>query len=242
MKWKRFGSSLLAIVLVCCLIFNMMCVPAKALEVAAAQWIGVAATAVIASVLIGLGIQRDSAQPAVFDNLVDRISVKLEGLGVIGGGLIDVLAYKRLDDSTVYAVKREFAEMVLDAVYDEGVVTTGYRNSWELSAGSSFDVHWGRLSMPVDGTMYLFSANTTYWGLFFSTIPFSAITYSTLYSDSFGFGAPEYSVISIDGVDYYYSTFTFFYSDMISAFNCDYVPSPKASRPDAMPSRANLKP
>ena len=213
----------LLLFLVCCLVFNMATVPVDALGLVAADWIAVGATTVIASTLILLGIQRDSEQPAVFDNLVGNISLRLEKLGLVSDGLMSVLGYKKADGQTMYAVKQELVEAVLDAVCAEGVVTTGYRNSWELSAGSSFDVYWGRLSMPVDGTMYLFSANTTYWGLFFSTIPFSAITYSTLYSDSFGFDAPVYSVISIDGVDYYYSTFTFFHSDMISTFNCDYV-------------------
>ena len=106
MKWKRFGSSLLAIVLVCCLIFNMMCVPAKALSGGFAgmltAMVSAPAAPVVAAVVIGLGIGAVVTQTEAFDNLVANTQRRLQELGWING---DKIEYQRSSPAELRTVQ-----------------------------------------------------------------------------------------------------------------------------------------
>ena len=81
MKWKRLGSSALALVLVCCLIFNMMTVPAKATGLEILIPVGVSTVAVpVAPVamacLVLLGLYA-GAESGAFADVSRRLEVWL---------------------------------------------------------------------------------------------------------------------------------------------------------------------
>ena len=81
MKWKRIGSSALALVLVCCLIFNMMTVPAKATGFEILIPVGVSTVAVpVAPVAIAclvlLGLYA-GAESGAFADVAQRLEIWL---------------------------------------------------------------------------------------------------------------------------------------------------------------------
>ena len=183
MKWKRFGSSLLAIVLVCCLIFNMMCVPAKALSGGFAgmltAMVSAPATPVVAAVVIGLGIGAVVTQTEAFDNLVVNTQRRLQELGWINGDKIECLSVTDPATGAVqYAVPQDLIADTHAAILAEGAIVAGNGPGFRLDEGAwvSYGASGG-FTASADVSCYPFyivSVVRTFWLV--SSSPFSVTT------------------------------------------------------------------
>lgn len=217
----RLFRTLLSFLVVFCLIFNLVTTPVYALEVAAAQWIGVAATSVIASALILLGIQRDPAQPSVFDTLVDSLQIKLQESGLVyGNGLIDVLACQESDGGLFYAAQVGLLTMILDTLLDMGFISLETTNGYEVEGGTQIRINDYGLMCSCDSTAFFArSGESSVYGyvILVSTDP------EAVFTDLYPFSSfqTSRSELILDGVTYYYASNSVRFSSIDDA---PYVP------------------
>ena len=144
MKWKRLGSSALALVLVCCLIFNMMVVPAKAVggglaaaEIVKASTVSFNPYVVGAACLIALGVWA-AAELGAFEELSARASLHLLDQKLTNSrGEVDVLQTVNAAGEKAFYVAGDILESVRGWLFQSGAVTV---NALDLNLVSGLTV------------------------------------------------------------------------------------------------------
>ena len=137
MKWKRLGSSALALVLVCCLIFNMCTIPARALGSIIAGVVSGKAifdtVAVIAAACIGLGVAADLEQRGVFDEMCNSIK---ETLGLGDTMEVPVLS---INDVARYHVPAEFISSIRDTLWGNQIIYRQVSGNCAVKVGQNLN-------------------------------------------------------------------------------------------------------
>ena len=122
MDWKRIGRAAMCFLVICCLLFGLSPIKAEAvvLETAVGTAVAVAGGLVVASVIIGLGVQA-GAMTTAWDSLVNDCHQYLisEGLAELDG-TIKVMAVKGLAYS--FAVSQEIIEAVRSFLFASGAI------------------------------------------------------------------------------------------------------------------------
>ena len=140
MKWKRIGSSALALVLVCCLIFNMLTVPVHADAHSNLESVTISGAAAVGSAFKGLGLSAGLGALGLesiktlasdcWDSI--RSSSALDGY-VVDGNSIRILVKAQEDGASLAAVPLSFVESVWNWLFDSGAVIEDQVDSSSMS-------------------------------------------------------------------------------------------------------------
>lgn len=140
MRFKRFGRTLFCLLLVCCLMFNIATIPARASAAAITTTvIGVSAALVVGSILIGMGVSPGSTTTD-FDTVVGNC---IDYLSDAGTWVIDGLCtvWSITNGNYKYAVDEGLIETVRNwFCNDSGVLDTSsaYYSCYTSRACTSF--------------------------------------------------------------------------------------------------------
>ena len=111
----RSFRSLICLLLICCFLVHGMAPRAEAFGLLTGGTVLVAAGSVIATLLIGAGIQQAYENSPAFQNLVDNIKSIWTDQGIVVNDQIEVLRVPgQSAEDAIYAVKESLVESVVD--------------------------------------------------------------------------------------------------------------------------------
>lgn len=152
---------LISLVLVLALVFSILALPAQAASLGTGLLIGVAATSVVASALIGLGVLPGS-DGSVFDGIVNDAVAHLQSLGFGDGTTIPVLKYLGTAGNVMYALQTAALTALRSWLFSEEVVVDSSIPSNSVTNSSSFQnalslalSTYSYVSFAVSGSSYI---------------------------------------------------------------------------------------
>ena len=208
----RSFRSLVCLLLICCFLVHCMTPRAEAFGLLTGSTVLVAAGSVIATLLIGAGIQQAYENSPAFQNLVDNIKSIWTDQGIVVNDQIEVMRVPGQSvEDTVYAVKESLIESVVDIAYESGAISvTNNSFGFAVSAGTyvpSIDNCGEDISASVDTTCFVFgSPNKSCSFVLVSDQPFTAYEKGFRYDLTGDIATRESSYYEYNGFGFYYSS------------------------------------